>query len=134
MPPVLRLFLSHPPSPLAPGEAFYDPLVESLELEEGSPFWRGSLVPLPSLPGTPNPFRVLPGGSRASSSPFEERVQEPPLNNNEGLGEAERLLQVEVRDLTSRNVFLAMEVNELKEQLESAGPVPKRFHRVSFSI
>ena len=57
---------------------------------------------------------------------------EPPLNNNVGLGETERLLQAEVRDLTFWNVFLALEVDKLKEQLASAGHVPKRLCRGSF--
>ena len=121
-----------PSFPPAPEEAFYDPLVKFLKLDEGSPFWRESSVPLLSLPGSPNPFRVSPGGSKASSNPFKERVWEPPLTNNGKLGEAERLLQAEVRDLTFRNVFLAMEMNKLKEQLESAGRVPKRLCRGSF--
>ena len=119
-----------PPSLPVSEEALYDPLVESLEAEEGSPFRRGSPVPLPSLPGSPNPFWVSPRGSKANSNPFEKRVQEPPFNNNGG--EAERLLQAEVRDFTSQNVFLAMEVDKLKEQLESAGHVQKRFYRGSF--
>ena len=97
------MFLLSPPSSLVPEEVPYNLLVKSLELEEGSSFWRGSLVPLPSLPGSPNLFRVLLVGLKASSNPFEEQVREPPLNNNGG--EAERLLQAEVRDLTSQNVF-----------------------------
>ena len=52
------------------------------------------------------------------------------LNNNGG--DTERLLQAEVRDLTLRNIFLAMEVAKLKEQLESAGCVPKCLCRGSF--
>ena len=130
LPLVLCLFSLSLPSPLAPEEAPYDPLAESSEPEEGSPLWRRFLVPLPSLPGSPNPFWVSPGGSEASSNPFEERVREPPLNNNKG--EAKWLLQAEVRNLTSQNVFLAMEVDELKEQLESAGRVPKLLHKGSF--
>ena len=76
--------------------------------------------------------RVLLAGSWASSNPFEERVREPPLNYNKRLGEAERLFQAEVRDLTSWNVFLALEVNKLKKQLESAGHVLKSFCRGNF--
>ena len=74
---------------------FYDPLVESLEPKKGSFSWRRSPVPLPSLPGSLNPFRVSPGGSKASSNPFEKWVQESPLHNNEKSGETEGLLQAE---------------------------------------
>ena len=120
------------PPLLAPKVASYDPLVEFLEPEEISPFGRRFPVPLPSLPGSPNPFQVSPGGSKASSNPLKEQVQEPPLHNDKGLGEAEQLLQAEVRDLTSQNVFLAMEVDKLKEQLESTVCVPKHLCRGSF--
>ena len=75
--PLLVLVIS--PLPPVLEEALYDPLVEPLKLEEGSLFWRGSLVPLPSLPGIPNPFWVLPGGSRASSNPFESWCRSLPL-------------------------------------------------------
>ena len=115
-----------------PEEASYDPLVESLEPEKGSLFWRKFQVPLLSLPGSPNLFRLLPGGSKASSNPFVEGGQEPPLNNNVGLREAEGLLQMKVRDLIFQNVFLAMEVDKLKKQLKSAGCVSKRLCRGSF--
>ena len=89
-------------------------------------------MPLPSLPGTFNPFWVSLAGSKARFNPFEEQVRELPFNNDRGLGEAERLLQVEVRNLTSRNIFLAMKVDELKQQLESVGCVSKRLCRGSF--
>ena len=89
-------------------------------------------MPLLSLPGSLNPFWVSPGGSKASFNPFEERVRELPFNNNGGLGKVERLFQAEVKDFTFWNVFLAMDVDELKEQLESASRVPKRLCKGSF--
>ena len=91
-------------------------------------------MPLPSLPGTPNPFQMSPAGSKASSNLFEKQVREPPLHCNGRLEEAERLLQAGVRDLTSQNVFLAMELDELKKQFECASCVLKRLCRGSFSI
>ena len=130
LPRVLCLFLLSPPSPWAPKKAPYNPLIKSLEPEKGSFFWKGFPVPLPFLPGSPNPFWVSLKGSKAGSNPFKERVLEPSLNNNGG--EAEWFLQAEVRDFTSQNVFLAMEVDKLKEPLESAGRVPKRLCRGSF--
>ena len=121
-----------PPPPALPKPAPYNPLAKSSKPEKGGLFWLGYLVPMLSLPGSPNPFQVLPKGSRASSNPFEECVQEPSLHNHTGPGEAELFLGEEVRDLTFWNLFLAMEVDKLKKQLESLSCVPKRLYRGSF--
>ena len=92
-----------------------------LSLLEGGPFWIGSLVLLPFLPGSPNPFYVLPKGF---SNPFEERVQESSPTGSPD--EVNLFLCKKFKELTTCNL-LAMQVDELKKQLECAGCLPKRF-------
>ena len=89
-------------------------------------------MPLPSLPGSFNLFWALPRELETSSNPVEERVRKPTLVG--GLGEAELLFWEEVTDLIFQNLFLAMEVDKLKGQLESAGCVLKSFCKVVFSV
>ena len=86
----------------------------------------GSSVLLPFLPGSPNPFYVLPEGS---SYLFEERVQE-----SSPVGGPDKVLLFlckEVKKLTTQNFLLVMQVDELKNQLKCAGYLPKRLYRGS---
>ena len=81
----------------------------------------GSPVLLLSIPGSPNSFCILPEGS---SNLFEERVQESsPI---EGPDEVKLFLCEKVKELTTRNPLLAMQVDELKKQLEYPSRLPKR--------
>ena len=104
----------------------HDPLFGSSKPPKDGSFWIGSLVLLPSLPGSLNLFCVLPG---KSCNAFEERVQESsPIG---GPAEVEIFLCKEVKELTTCNLLLAMQVDELKEQLECAGCLLKHFCRGS---
>ena len=126
LPPLFHPFLSSPPPPPLPEKVPYNPLFESSEPPGGGPFRVGSLVPLPFLPGSLNPFCVLPGGS---SNPFEERSQKSsPVR---GPDEVQLFFCKEVKELTTRNLLLAMQVDELKKQLECASCLPKCFCRGS---
>ena len=70
----------------------------------------------------------LLGGS--NSNPFEKWVRESSLTGSPH--EAVVFLCKEVKDLTTRHLLLAMEVDELKEQLKGVGRLPKRLCKSIF--
>ena len=130
-PPLLFcLFLSSPslPPPL-PEKVPYNPFFEFSEPLEDGPFWMSSPVPLLSLPGSPNPFCMLP---KRSSNLFEERAQES--SHTGGSNEVELFFCKEVKELTTCNLLLAMQVDELKKQLECENCFPKRLCKVVLNL
>ena len=121
LPPLFCLFLLSPPlPPFLLKKVLYDLFFESFEPLEGGSFLMGSPIPLPSPPGSLNPFFVLPEGS---FNLFKEWVQE--FSPTEGLVKMELFICKQIKELTTRNLLLAMQVNELKKQLECAGCLPK---------
>ena len=100
-------------SPLLPlpllEEVSYDSLFKSSKPPEGGPFRMGFPIPLPFLPNSPNPFLVL---FRGSSNPFEERVQDSSPTG--GPAEVEIFFCKKVKELTTPNLLLAMQIDKLK--------------------